>query len=311
MGKIEGKKVLITGASSGIGKALSLECAARGAVLALTARTKARLMETRDEIRAVFPYAAAPLIFPCDVSNKMDMDRLIESCEKKMGGIDVLINNAGIGVYGSIERTIPEDYSSIMSVNFLGAVHCILGILPIMQKAGEGLIVNISSVAALYGIPYLGAYSASKAALSAFCQSLRAELASEKVRVMLVYPGYTQTDFFKNEKKVGGGLRPPGPYASPQRGARAIVKAIEKNTRDLVLSLEGKALYCVRSLFPGLVQGAMLRLTKKLKETKEDGYEQTKTENNCPVSKSRGKPDLLRPFSSASTFRSSGGRLDS
>ena len=311
MGKIEEKKVLITGASSGIGKALSLECAARGAVLALTARTKARLMETRDEIRAVFPYAAAPLIFPCDVANKMDMDRLIESCEKKMGGIDVLINNAGIGVYGSIERTIPEDYSSIMSVNFLGAVHCILGILPIMQKAGEGLIVNISSVAALYGIPYLGAYSASKAALSAFCQSLRAELASEKVRVMLVYPGYTQTDFFKNEKKVGGGLRPPGPYASPQRVARAIVKAIEKNTRDLVLSLEGKALYCVRSLFPGLVQGAMLRLTKKLKDAKEDGYEQTKTENNCPVSKSRGKPDLLRPFSSASTFRSSGGRLDS
>lgn len=311
MGKIEGKRVLITGASSGIGKALALESAARGAVLALTARTTARLRETQDEIRAVFPHATAPLILPCDVANKEDVNCLIESSEKKMGGIDVLINNAGIGIYGSIERTIPEDYSSIMSVNFLGAVHCILGILPIMQIAGEGLIVNISSVAALYGVPYLGAYSASKAALSAFCQTLRAELASDKIRVMLVYPGYTQTDFFNNEKKVGGGLRPPGPYASPQRVARAIVKAIERDTQDLVLSLEGKALYFIRSLFPGLVQRAMLQLTKKLKDAKEDENEQTKTKNNCPFPKSRGKPDLLRPFSSASTFWSSGGRLDS
>lgn len=311
MGKIQGKRVLITGASSGIGKALALECAARGAVLALTSRTAARLMETRDEIRAVFPHATAPLILPSDVANKEDVNCLIDTCEKTMGGIEVLINNAGIGIYGSIERTSPEDYSSIMNVNFLGAVRCILGILPTMKKAGEGLIVNISSVAALYGVPYLGAYSASKAALSAFCQSLRAELASAKIRVMLVYPGYTQTDFFNNEKKVGGGVRPPGPYASPHRVARAIVKAIEKDTQDLVLSLEGKALYYVRSLFPGMVQRAMLRLTKKLKDAKEGRNEQTKTENNRLVSKSGGKPDLLCPFSGASAFWSSGGRPDS
>jgi short-subunit dehydrogenase len=311
MGKIEGKRVLITGASSGIGKALAKEFAARGAVMALTARSKARLEETRDELRAAFPHNAAPHIFPCDVANKKDVNRLIRHCEKKMGGVDVLINNAGIGVYGSATNTVPEDYSSIMSVNFLGAVHCVLGILPLMQKAGEGQIINISSVAALHGIPYLGAYSASKAALSAFCQSLRAELAQANVRVMVVYPGYTQTDFFSKEKKVGGGLRPPGPYASPHKVARAIIQAVKKDKRDLVLSFKGKALYFGRSLFPGLVQRAMLDLTKKLKDTKEEEIEQAKTQNNRAFSKSRGKPDLLRPFSRASTFWSSGGWFDS
>lgn len=310
MEKIEGKRVLITGASSGIGKALAKEFASRGAVLALTARTKSRLKVTREELRAAYPLTTAPLIFPCDVANSKDVKNLIKSCEKIMGGVDVLINNAGIGVYGSVARTVPEDYSSIMRVNFLGAVHCILGILPIMQKAGEGLIINISSVAALHGIPYLGAYSASKSALSAFCQSLRAELAQAKVRVMLVYPGYTQTDFFNQEKKVGGGLRPPGPYASPQRVARAVVRAVEKEKRDLVLSLEGKALYFARSLFPGLIHRAMLGLTKKLKDTREDENEKAKIKNNRPVPKSWRKPDLLRPFSRSSTFWSSGSRFD-
>jgi len=288
MGKIEGKRVLITGASSGIGKAIGFECAARGAVLALTARRLHCLEKVGYEIRSAFSGITAPLIIPCDVSKRDDVADLVEVCVRRLGGIDVLINNAGIGVYGDMEKTPIEDFYSVMNVNFFGAVHCILGILPIMKKAGKGKIVNISSVAALHGVPYLGIYSASKAALVALSQSLQAEVARSGTDIMVVYPGYTQTEFFRKEKNVGGGHRPSGPFASPQRVARAVVKALERDRRELVLSLEGKALNFFRILLPSLVERTMQRIAAKLKDATEERNEQAKTSNHCSLSESRG-----------------------
>jgi short-subunit dehydrogenase len=266
MAKIDGARVLVTGGSSGIGRATCIELAKRGAILALTARRLKTLRKVSDEIKDAFPEVQAPLSIPCDVSDREDVIRLVKKCEDHLGGIDILINNAGIGVYGRAEMTTSDDFHSVMEVNFFGSVNLILEVLPRMKKTGRGLIINIASVAALHGVPYMGAYSASKAALVAFSQSLRAELAKSGISTMIVYPGYTQTNFFKIEKKVGGARRPAGPYTPAKKVAKAIIKAIESEKQDLVLSLAGKALKFSQSLMPWLIERAMQRIAFKLSD---------------------------------------------
>lgn len=286
MVEIQGKRVLITGASSGIGKALAFEFARKGAILILVARRIDRLQKVTQDIQRTFPQLPAPAAIRCDVSDRESVSSLIHDCLDRYGGIDIMVNNAGTGIYGDTDKTSVSDFHSVLDVNFFGAVHCILEILPYMKRRGKGLVVNIASVAAKHGVPYLGAYSASKAALAAMSQSLRAELAGSGVSVMVAYPGYTQTDFFATEKLVGGGRRPDGPYASPGKVAKAIIRSIERDKKELVLSLEGKALTWAQGLLPGLVEKAMDRIAFKLRDKKEDSSGKTKITDYRPFSKS-------------------------
>jgi len=163
-----------------------------------------------------------------------------------------------------------------MDVNFFGSIHCILEVLPHMKRRGQGHIVNIASVAAKHGVPYLGAYGAGKAAIVALSQSLRAELSGSGISVVVVYPGYTQTEFFAKEKLVGGGHRPAQPYESPEKVAKAIIRGIKKNKQEIVLSREGKTLSVAQGLLPYIVDKAMARIAHKLKEPKEGSNEQAK-----------------------------------
>ena len=266
MAEIDGERVILTGASSGIGKALAFELARKGARIVLTSRRLDLLNRVADEITHALPGVTTPLAMACDVTNMEQVRRVIHVCKEDLGGLDILINNAGMGVYGESEKTSLEDFRSLMEVDFFGSVHFILEALPLMRKARRGLIVNISSVAARYGVPYLGAYSASKAALAALSQSLDAELAGSGISVLTVYPGYTQTDFFRKEKRVGGARRPAGPYGPPQKVAQAVVKAIEKKKYELVLSMEGKALSLCQGLMPWLVRRGMERMARNLRE---------------------------------------------
>jgi short-subunit dehydrogenase len=276
MTEIRGKRVLITGASSGIGKALAFALAKKGAVLALAARRADRLEHVAADISAALPHLPKPLVFPCDVTIKENVIRLFETSIEQIGGIDVLVNNAGIGVYGDAAKTSISDFRTILDVNFFGAVHCILEVLPHMTRRGEGHIVNIASVAAKHGVPYLGAYGAGKAALAALSQSLRAELAGSGISVVVVYPGYTQTEFFFKEKHVGGGRRPTGPYEHPDKVANAILRGIESNRQEIILSVEGRVLSAIQGIIPGIVDKAMERIAHRFREPKEGSNEQTK-----------------------------------
>lgn len=269
LSRMKGSRILITGASSGIGKAVAFELARRGVKLTLASRRLDSLRDVVKEIQSAFPEAPQPLIARCDVTCRKDVKRMVEECVRRFGGIDVLINNAGTGVYGNAEFTAIEDFRAVMEVNFFGAVRCMMEALPFLKQAEKGLVINITSVAAKHGVPYLGAYGASKAALAVFSQSFRSELKESGVSLMIVYPSYTQTDFFRNEKKVGGARRPRGPYASPQKVAKAIVRAAESGKRNLVLSLEGKALTFSQGVFPRLVERAMDRIAYKLREKQE------------------------------------------
>lgn len=265
MAKINGARVILTGASSGIGKAVAFELARKGAKLVLTSRRLDLLENAAAEIKSAFPQAETPLAMACDVTNRKYVKRVVQFSHDHLGGVDILINNAGIGVYGAWEKTSLEDFRSLFEVNFFGAVCFILEVFPLMREAGNGLIINISSLAAKHGVPYLAAYGASKASLAVFSQSLGTELAGSGISVLTVYPGYTQTDFFKKEKNVGGARRPDGPYASPQKVAESVVRAMEKNKREAILSAEGKALSICLGLTPGLVRKAMEKIAHKLK----------------------------------------------
>jgi short-subunit dehydrogenase len=267
--KIEGKKVLITGASSGIGLALSKSLAKKGAILALTSRRETVLQDVARDISSAFPHIMTPLVIGCDVSIQKSVDNLIRNCVDHLGGIDILINNAGISVYGSTEKTTIEDFHSVMEVNYFGALYCMLQVIPHMKSQGKGLIVNIASVVAKHGVPYLGAYSASKAALVAVSKSLRAELSQDGIRIMNVFPGYTRTNIFESEKKVGGARRPKYHYASATTVANTIIKGIERGDRDLILTLTGKALPIFRRLLPSIVEKVMERMAVKLRDTQE------------------------------------------
>lgn len=269
MAKINGERVILTGASSGIGKAIAIELARKGARIILTSRQIDLLETVAKEIKSTIPGATLPLAIACDVRDREQVRRVVHFCAEHFGGVDILINGAGMGVYGVFEKTSLEDFRFQMEVNFFGSLHFILEVLPFMKDAGKGLIVNISSLAAKQGIPYLAAYGASKAALAILGQSLHAELAEKGISVLTVYPGYTETDFFKKEKKVGGARRPDGPYTSPQKVAKAIVAAIEREKSELVLTLEGKTLVFCQSLMPWLVRRTMERIASHLREEKE------------------------------------------
>lgn len=267
--KTEGKNVLITGASSGIGLALATVFARRGAVLALASRRIGALQKVAAKLSLTFPNIPSPLIIPCDVANREDVRNLIRNCVDHLGNIDMVINNAGICVYGKTENVPLEDFHAVMDVNYFGSLHCMLEVIPYMKELGGGGIVNIASVAAKHGVPYMGAYCASKAALAALSESLRTELSAYGIWIMNVYPGYTQTEMFKNEKNVGGAYRPSPPYTPVHKVAEAIGKAIERGNQDVILSLEGKALTVIQGLFPFLVEKAMGRIATNLRDKQE------------------------------------------
>jgi short-subunit dehydrogenase len=266
---LNGKRVLVTGASSGIGKELALEFGRKNAALVLASRRLDKLEETAAEIRRLFSFAPAPLAVRCDVTDRREVGQLVRTGVDRLGGIDILVNNAGVGVYGETVRTSVADIRAVMEVNFYGALNCLFEALPTIKEQGGGLIVNISTAAALHGVPYLAAYGASKAALAAFSQSLRAELSGSGVSVIVVYPGYTETEFFSREKRVGGARRPHHPYAPARRVARSIVRAIEREKAECVLSPEGRAIAFTRKYFPRLTEWAMVRTASRLRIDKE------------------------------------------
>ena len=140
MGDIGGQRALVTGASSGIGKAITFELARKRARVVMTSRRLDALQKAVQEIKDAFPEAPTPLAVGGDVTNRKDVRKVVDFCLMHYGGIDILVNNAGMGVYGEFGKTSYEDFLSMMEVNFLGPVSFILEVLPLMRKAGKGAL---------------------------------------------------------------------------------------------------------------------------------------------------------------------------
>ena len=252
------KVVAITGGSSGIGKALVEQLLKLGAKVATCARNQDKLYDLQ------FQYSSAPLhCIVADVSNYNDCKMFIDSTIKQFGGIDILINNAGISMRALLKDVDLDVFKKVMDINFFGTVYCTkLALDSIIER--KGTIVGVSSIAGFRGLPGRSGYSASKFALNGWLEAIRTELIDDEVNVMWVCPGYTRSNIRNaalNNKAQAQGESPidEAELMSPEACATHIIHAIEKKKRALVLTFKGKQTVFVNKFFPSLAD----KFTKK------------------------------------------------
>lgn len=190
---LEGKRALVTGASSGIGAALAESLARAGATVGVCARRRQRLEEVLARCRR---HAPGSQMWAVDLSAEGAPEQLAELALAELGGVDLLVNNAGIPKRRHVTRLDGPTVEAVARINFLSPVRLALALLPQMLERAEGVVVNVSSVAATLSSPGEAAYSASKAALSVFSESMAVDLWDRSVRVMVVYPGVVDTELF-------------------------------------------------------------------------------------------------------------------
>jgi len=188
--RLSGNRIWLTGASTGIGRALALELAARGAVCGLTARSEESLRALQVEIEG---RGGRAIVVAGDVTDATRMKAVAAELEQKLGGIDILIANAGTHIFSKPEQFDAEEYLGLMNLNYGGMLRCIEAVLPFMLQRGAGRIVGVSSLAGYRGVPRAAAYGASKSAVINFLESLRFHLARRKIGVTIVNPGFVRT----------------------------------------------------------------------------------------------------------------------
>jgi len=250
---LKNKVVIITGASSGIGRALAKEFAAKGARLSLGARRTELLEQLQQELPET-----EILITKTDVSDENDCRVLIEATIRRFGQIDVLINNAGISMRALFEEVDTKVIRQLMDVNFFGTVYCSKFALPYLLKT-KGSLVGVISIAGYVGLPGRTGYSASKFAIRGFLDTVRIENLKKGLHVLVAAPGFTASEVRKvaltnDGTQQGETPRDESKMMSAEECARHIVRAIEKRKRELILTFtEGKLTVFLGKFFPSLL----------------------------------------------------------
>ncbi len=247
-----GKTIIITGSTSGIGRACAQAFAASGGTVVVCGRDEGRVDET---VRALTASGGRALGVRCDVSVEPDCRALVEKALEATGRVDVLVNNAGMAMRALFGDTGIEVLKKLMDVNFWGAVYCTKHALPALLES-RGSVVGISSVAGKKGLPGRTGYSASKFALEGFLQTLRIEYMNRGLHVLVACPGFTTSNIRKRALKGDGSVqeetpRDEGKMMPAETVARHIVEAVRRRRRDLVLTTEGRAVIFLDKWFPG------------------------------------------------------------
>ena len=249
---LKGKIVVITGASSGIGRALTFESLKQGALVAVCARSEDKLRDLYGGVDNT-----QLLYMSADVSRQEDCMQFIDAVLKKWGRIDVLVNNAGISMRALFEDTDVAVIKELMDVNFFGAVYCTKYALPHIVRS-KGVIVGVSSIAGYRGLPARTGYTASKFALQGFLESLRTELLHSGTHVMWVCPGFTSSNIRNVARSSDGTVQGETPLdekklMSAEECAGIILDAVKKRKRTVIMTLIGKMTVWVNSILPGFV----------------------------------------------------------
>lgn len=247
----KGKVVIVTGASSGIGKALVYESSKRGAKVVLAARRTETLKDIATDLTNS---GTESLVISTDVSKEEDCKHLIGKTIEYFGSIDVLINNAGVSMRALFEDTDLSVLKRIIDVNFWGTVYCTRYALPWLIKS-KGSLVGISSVAGFKGLPGRTGYSASKFAIQGFLESVRIENMKKGLHVLIVCPGFTGTEIRNNALKANGdpqGISPrdESNMMHPEVVAKKTLRAVAGKRRLLILTLTGKLMIAFQRFFP-------------------------------------------------------------
>lgn len=265
---MKNKVVLITGGTSGIGKALAFAFGRDGAKVAVSGRSQQNLEQTSQELAAA---GIQHLAIKADVSLKEDCERMVQEVIAKFGQLDVLINNAGISMRALFQDLDLEVIERLMNTNFWGTVYTTKFALPYIL-ASKGSIVGVSSIAGYRGLPARTGYSASKFAMHGFLETLRTELLHSGVHVLLACPGFTasnirNTALAANGQQQGETPREEEKMMSAEEVAERILKATKQRKRDLVMTTQGKMAVWVNKLFPGLADKLVYNVMAKEKDS--------------------------------------------
>ena len=258
------KVVIITGGTSGIGRALAFEFGTKGCRVVITGRNADALRETRDDLRS---RNVDVLGVVADVTDPVDNKRMVEETINSFGRIDILINNAGISMRAVFEDVDIEVIRKVMDINFYGAVYATKYCLPhIIQNRGS--IIGISSIAGFRGLPARTGYSASKFALNGFLESLRTELLNTGVHVLTACPGFTASNIRKRSLTQDGSSQGESPRAeekmmSAEECAAHIYRATVKRKRTLILTPQGKLVVFLNKWLPGFADRMVYNVMKK------------------------------------------------
>ena len=249
--KLNGLRVLVTGASQGIGRALVVEAAKRGCKVLAAARSQPLLDELAAEVRAA---KGTIETVAADITKPDDRAAMVAATTRHFGGLDVLVNNAGIGATGHFMDSEPDVLRQIFETNFFALVETTRVFLPLLKQGKTPAIVNISSVVGKRALPARALYSSSKFAVAGFSEAIRAELAKDGVDVLVVSPGLTQTNFSKNmlEQKARMQMDHMRGMTS-EEVAVATLRAMERGTLETTLTLKGKLMLLVNRFAPWVV----------------------------------------------------------
>ena len=253
------KVVIITGASSGIGKACAFEFARQGAKVVLASRRENELKKIEDEIKR---QGGDTIFIKTDVRKIEDCENLIEKAVEKYHRIDVLINNAGISMRANFEDTDLSVIKELMDTNFYGAVYCTKFALPYLLKQ-KGSLIGISSITGLTPLPGRTGYAASKYAMDGFLNTLRLENVKKGLHVLIVHPGFTSSNIRKEALTKNGTPQKETPrneekMMSSEKVAQIIARATVKREKDLILTREGRLVVWLHRFFPNLTDRIIL-----------------------------------------------------
>jgi short-subunit dehydrogenase len=260
--EVKGRRFILTGASRGIGRSLAEQLAREGARLALAARSADQLTALADQLRAG---GADVLAVPTDVTSDTDRQRLVETAVGHLGGLDGLINNAGVASWAHFADCTEAILRQIMEVNFFAPTELIRLAIPHLTWGQQPVIVNVASMCGRRGMPAWSEYSASKFALCGLTEALRGELARFDIDVLLILPGLTSSELSRNFLMHQGRAKIDFDKGMPpERVAADIVTAVRRNTTEKVLGSDARWMLRVNRFFPRLVDWLIGRRVRKL-----------------------------------------------
>jgi short-subunit dehydrogenase len=254
--------VAITGASAGIGRATALRLARDGAALVICARRGDRLQAVAGEVRAA---GGEPLAIVADVTREADMDSFVAAAVDRFARLDVMLCNAGFGIAGAIDEIAPGQMQKLIDVNFTGTYLAARAALRVFRRQGYGHVIVVSSIVGKRGVPYMGAYAATKFAQVGLAECLRAEVAGSPIRVSVVYPVSTDTEFFDVMSHETGTrvTRAHGPRQHVDTVADAIARTIDRPAPEVYPHFTSRFLVVLNAIAPGLTDRIVQRFGRK------------------------------------------------
>jgi short-subunit dehydrogenase len=275
MREIRDKMAFVTGAASGIGRAIALRLAQEGAALYLVDINEAGLQEVAAEARAA---GVEVIARPCDVADPREVSAAVADILSRWNGPDILVNNAGITYYGRTERMAARHWDTLLQINLLSHIQFTRELLPSLLARREAHVLNVCSILGLIGMPKVTAYCTSKFAMVGFSESLRNEFGREGLGVTALCPGFVRTNLFTNapleESAEEHKLPPRLMCTTPERVANAAIKAIYRNRRLVVIEPFARLMYTMKRFTPSLMDlifhlGRRKRVARKMAQLEQ------------------------------------------